>query len=40
MESTSRLRRNVLQLPRDYHHRDLFVTAYRAARTLRLRRNK
>jgi hypothetical protein len=32
--------RNVLQLPRDYHHRDLFVAAYRAASKLRLPRKK
>ena len=30
--------RNVLQLPRNYHHRDLFVAAYRAASKLRLPR--
>lgn len=32
--------RNVLQLPRDYHHRDLFVRAYRAASKLRLPQKK
>jgi hypothetical protein len=32
--------RNVLQLPRDYHHRDLFVQAYRAASKLRLPQKK
>jgi hypothetical protein len=32
--------RNVLQLPRDYHHRELFVRAYRVATRLRLPRKK
>ncbi len=32
--------RNVLQLPRDYHHRELFVRAYRAANHLRLPQKK